>query len=57
MAQDSYHPTMRLRQVRRYAPITDDVSQEYTVLQQAFAPDYGGQIEWRDVPTVDEDQD
>ncbi len=54
---DNYQPTNQLRFVKRWfsvAEMGNNVRREKMVLQQAWAPSSGGQIEWRDVPVADE---
>ena len=50
-------PTMSLRYAKKYFPVPgyDDISELRTVLQQRFNKPSGGH-EWRDVPTVEDDE-
>ncbi len=47
-------PTEGLRFVLRERKFGDGTARFERVLQQAWAPVHGGQVEWQDVPLVDE---
>lgn len=47
-------PTENLRFLERTQDQGDGTARKVRVLQQAWAPVHGGQIEWQDVPLVSE---